>query len=517
MRTLAVGMDAAHPPLVREWVERGELPTLAGLVDRGALVRLRAELPFSPESAWASLTSGCAPGKHGIYNWRQVVPGTHRLVRTPSRSFRQPFWTQLRRGPNPQRVIVLDVPYVSAIEDDGVVQVLGWGQRGATRHESWPPDLLDRAHARHGRYPGGLDQEHHGRRRAARRVRSGLERMVDTRARLAIELMREHDWDLAVLGFFETHHGGHAFHRYLDPLTVGHDVGRRRHSRSLLDLYRAFDDALARMIEAAGPDTNVVVFSGFGMRPNTVGAEAIEQVLVGLGYQVPASTSGGARRTEWMRRLALTAVPGRVRRWVNRRLLAGTSDRHLARLWAESIDWERTVAFSLAEPGHSFVQLKDPDAPDAARLREQISAELRRVTEADSGEQAVVEILDRRDVATGPNAWMLPDLAVIWSEDRLLNRLRHPDLGVFENEIGRGLVSEHTDEGFVIAAGPGVRDADGALEGRWVDLAPTLLHLHGRPIPADFDGEPLDLLADGLGPPRREEIDIADEGPWRGV
>ncbi len=517
MRTLAVGMDAANLSLVREWGERGELPTLHSLIDRGTVARLRAELPYSPESAWASMMSGCVPGKHGIYNWRQIVPGKHRLVRTPARTFRQPFWSQLRRGPDRQGVIVVDVPYVSAVEDDGVVQVLGWGQRGAVHHESWPRDLLDRIRARHGRYPDALEHDHHGRRRAGRRLRSALERMTDTRARLVIELMRENDWDLAVIPFFETHHGGHAFHRYLDPLTVGHDVGRRWHSGSLLALYQAFDGALERLIEAAGPDVNVIVFSGFGMRPNTVGAEAIEQILTGLGYQVPAAVPAGTRRTEWWRQAALRATPGRVRRWVNRRLPEGTSDRHVSRLWAESVDWERSVAFSLSEPGHSFVQLTDPDAPDAAELREEIAAELRRVTEADSGESAIVDIQHRDDVAFGPNAWTLPDLSIRWDEERNLRRIRHPRLGVLENDIGSGLVSEHTDRGFLIGAGPGIPRGDGAIAGRWADVAPTLLHLHGRPIPTEMDGEPLSMLDDALGPPRREPIDISDGDPWRGL
>ena len=517
MRTLAVGMDAAELPLVVEWAERGELPILRSLIDRGALARLRAELPYSPESAWASMMSGCVPGKHGIYNWRQVVPGTRRLVRTPARTYRQPFWTQLRRGPDPKGVLVVDVPYIPAVEDDGVVQVLGWGRRGWVGGESWPRDLLDRVQARHGRYPRGIEHDHRGRRHAGRRLRSTLARMTNTRAALVIDLMEGHDWDLAVVAFYEPHHGGHAFHRYLDPMTVGHDVGRRWHSGGLLALYRAFDGALARLIEAAGPDVNVFVFSGFGMRPNTVGAEAIEQVLTGLGYQVPAAAPAATRRTEWFRQAALRATPGSVRRWVNRRLPEGTSDRHVSRLWTQSIDWERSVAFSLSEPGHSFVQLTDPDAPGAAGLREEIAAELRRVTEADTGEPAIVDVQHRDEVTTGPNAWTLPDLSILWDQERYLGRLRHPRLGILENDIGGGLVSEHTDRGFVIGAGPGIRRCDDGVAGRWTDVAPTLLHLHGRPIPTDMDGEPLDILAEDLGLARREPIDISDGDPWRDV
>jgi hypothetical protein len=40
--------------------------------------------------------------------------------------------------------------------------------------------------------------------------------------------------------------------------------------------------------------------------------------------------------------------------------------------------------------------------------------------------------------------------------------------------------------------------------------------MHGRTIPEDLDGAPLDLLEPALGAPRREAVDISAPDPWRG-
>jgi predicted AlkP superfamily phosphohydrolase/phosphomutase len=517
MRTLVIGMDAGDLPFVRACIDRGKLPTLKAMTERGALARLQVVQPFSPEAAWATIVTGCVPGKHGIYNWRQIVPGTNRMARTPGRTYRQPFWTQLRRGGEPQDLLLVDVPYAPPLEEEGVTQVIGWGMRGGRRQQSWPEDLLDRVHARHGRYPLGLDQDHHGRRRAGRRLLRALQDQIKTRGQLAIELTQEHPWDLAVIAFSELHHGGHAFHRYVDERTLGHDIGHRWHSSSLLDLYQVFDDAVGGLIDAVGPDVNTIVISGFGMRPNTNGPAALERVMTGLGYYVPTRASSGTQRAEWMRRVALEATPGRLRRWVNQRLLGGASERHVDRLWFESTDWDRTVAFSLSEPGHSFVQLARPEPAGADALLDEIAGELRQLTDADTGEPAVTEILRRNEVSFGPNVHVLPDLSVHWSLRRYLLRLRHPRIGVVEDDLSRTLLSEHTEEGFMIAAGPQIPERSEDAIGGWVDVAPTLLHLHDRPIPEEMDGEPLELFGDSHGPPRREQIDIADKDPWRGL
>lgn len=520
MRTLAVAMDAADSRLVLEWAADGSLPTLGALIDRGAVARLSSQTYFGPEPGWPTILTGCMPGKHGAYNWRCIRPGTNQRVLAPSRAFRKPFWWPLLQDGVSRRLLLLDVPYASRLEDDAATEVLGWGQRGAPRHESWPSGLLAQVTAEYGSYARGLDREHAGRPfvgvRQLRKLRT-LKRMTDVRTRLLVRLMREHDWDLCIAGYFEPHSAGHAFHRYLVPGSWGYDARRaRRLGAPLLDVYRAVDRGLTELIDAAGASTNVVVFSDRGLRPNTNGERVLDEVMAGLGYHVRTPASSGTRRLEMLRRAALRAIPRPIGRRLKDRLPEGTVDRHFERLWEESTDWGRTRAYAEGEPGHSFVRISRPDANDCDELCEEIAAELRLLEDAHTGRPAVAEVVRRDAVVTGPHADALPDLSIVWAQDGLLRRVRHARLGVIEEDLTDLHRSEHTDEGFLIAAGPAIPRQPELLAGHIVDLAPTLLHLLGAPIPLDMDGTPLEqLLAPELGAPRRAEIDMEDD-PWGG-
>ncbi len=515
MKTLAIALDAADGPLLLRWAGEGELPALRSLIERGATARLALPPNINHQVGWPTIVSGCLPGKHGTYSWRCIRPGTNQQVRAPEHTYRKPFWSFLGAADPPRRTLLLDVPYATRIEDDNITQVQGWGQRGGTRHESRPPGLLAEITARHGEYPPGLDRDHAGRPFAAGRQRRTLERMAATRTKLLSELMSEHEWDLCLAAYFEPHHAGHAFHRYLVPGSWGYDRRRaRRHGDALLDAYRAADRGLEELIEAAGTDTDVLVFSPIGMRPATHGLRVLDEVMCGLGYTARIQPSRRTRATATLRRLALGAVPRSIARRIKARLPEGTADRHFERAWEESTDWERTRAFAETEPGHSFVRVAHPPPPDHEQLCEEIAAELRLLEDADSGQPAVAAVLRREEVARGPHADALPDLMVIWAGDGMLRRVRHPRLGVIEEDLRDLPPTEHSEEGFLIAAGPSIRATPEPLDGSVADVAPTILHLLACPIPDDMDGEPLtELLDPGLGAPRRIAIETADD-PW---
>src|SRR5256885_17190986 len=68
-KLLVVGLDSAVPALVFErW--RNELPTIAGLIARGAHARLISTNPPLTVPAWTSMMSSRDPGELGFYGFR---------------------------------------------------------------------------------------------------------------------------------------------------------------------------------------------------------------------------------------------------------------------------------------------------------------------------------------------------------------------------------------------------------------------------------------------------------------
>src|SRR3989442_15371693 len=85
---LVIGLDGATLDLVGPWAAAGRLPVLRGLLARGAYGRLRSTIPAATFPAWTSLATGVNPGRHGVLDFAERIPGTYR-VRFVNGSFRR--------------------------------------------------------------------------------------------------------------------------------------------------------------------------------------------------------------------------------------------------------------------------------------------------------------------------------------------------------------------------------------------------------------------------------------------
>ena len=348
MPVLVACLDAADRSLLFEWAREGRLPALAGMIERGSTAKLRSVADLLPESVWPTVFTGCGPGRNGHYNHRCVRPGTYSLVPAPPRTHKRQLWDLLSaRG---KRMLLLDVPYVELASGERLVHVSGWGLRGELYPHSYPPELLASVRSRHGTYARGLEDHYDRSRRAERRHLRESIRMAERRTEIALELMAANEWDLAVVDYWEPHNAGHVFHPYLD--SVG-GRRRRRFAGALLDVYRAVDEGLGRLLEAAPAGTDAIACSPYGLRRNAVGERIVPEVLVGLGYTVERPVPPLVR---WAHR-ARAAVPNAVRRQVNERLPVDARMRLMERMWAEPVDWSRTRAVVEAEMGHGWVRI----------------------------------------------------------------------------------------------------------------------------------------------------------------
>src|SRR5207249_11814242 len=78
-------------------------------MDAGAWGPLRSTIPAASFPAWTSLVTGVNPGRHGVLDFTERVPGTYR-VRFVNGSYRRvpALWTRLSAAG--RRVAVLTVP-----------------------------------------------------------------------------------------------------------------------------------------------------------------------------------------------------------------------------------------------------------------------------------------------------------------------------------------------------------------------------------------------------------------------
>ncbi len=519
-----VGLDAADGDLVLRSIREGRLPTLAGLAARGVAGPLQSDGEHMPESSWASMISGAEAGEHGIYSWRIVRPGSVGRARMAGGGWRRPFWWVMREyGPDPKpRIVIFDVPYAAGLHDDGVTELGGWGLRVTRDGTSWPADLFADVTSRHAAYPPWINRDYDRSPFSERRYRRVLEKLVRRRTEVALELLDRCDWDCAVINYTEPHFAGHAFFHHLNSAEPRRVRARYAATNGLLDVYAETDRNLARLLEAAGPETDVFVFSTIGLRPNECSKDLLGEIMIALGYQVPSESTPSQRGQRAAMQVASTVVPRFLRHRLRNFAPVGAAESIADRAWGDSIDWSRSRAVSEAEPGSAWLRInligREPDGIVAGADREalivELIEELGKLVDPDTDAPAVAEVLAVAQIASGPRVRQMPDLLVRWMPGKRIRSVFHPRVGTISDRGGPYARTEHNDRGFLVAAGPSIAAA-ASMKGhpppREFDLAPTVLHLSGCPVPEGMQGVVLEwLLAEGREPVR-VPIDLNSE------
>src|SRR2546428_11949116 len=75
-RVAGIGLDGVGLPLVQDLAARGVMPRLAALLRAGTTAPMRSSIPTISSVSWTGFMSGQNPGKHGIYGFTDVKPGT---------------------------------------------------------------------------------------------------------------------------------------------------------------------------------------------------------------------------------------------------------------------------------------------------------------------------------------------------------------------------------------------------------------------------------------------------------
>src|SRR3954471_18997287 len=120
-KLIVVGLDAATFDVIDPLVEAGDLPNLAGLIERGARGPLRSTThPLTP-LAWTTMVTGVNAGHHGIWDFSERDETGYGLRLVNGSSARAPaLWTRLAAAG--RRVGVVNVPFTWPAPDvDGFV------------------------------------------------------------------------------------------------------------------------------------------------------------------------------------------------------------------------------------------------------------------------------------------------------------------------------------------------------------------------------------------------------------
>ncbi len=531
-RVIAICLDAFDKALGEKLMAEGKMQGLARL--RAASARFELEHGAGNKARYTGLTwehfsSGCRPETSGKWSVVPFDPKAYKAYQLFATE--RPFLADAD-----VKAVILDAPYWNLRAMPNGVGAVGWsGHDTGVRPYSQPAGLFDELKRRFGApadvhtlntmvYPSLED---------TRAMADTLVRGVHQRAKAAHWLLQDYaaDWDVAVIGFGETHDAIELFYHGMDPEHLAADFPTAALAREgLIRVYEAMSEEVARLMDTY-PDATIVAFTMHGMGKNDTDLPTM-LLLPELLYRMSFGRALFTSREDWksemppalkadeewnsaviaqMRHpsgpadLALRAAK-KVRRMADR--LSGNDPyaHELEDPNMQGIGWMPAAQYSrywpqmqaFAQPayfdGRARVNLKGRETHGTVELADykatldRIEAALNACVDIKTGEPVVREIVrpGEDDPLNLPDTQA--DIKVIWNGSPI--GFRHPEYGDLGPAPMRRMGGHSGGFGALYVHGPSIEPGDRGLRSSF-DVAPTIMGLLNQPRPNRMDGTSL--------------------------
>jgi predicted AlkP superfamily phosphohydrolase/phosphomutase len=359
---------------------------------------------------------------------------------------------------------------------------------------------------------------------------------IRKKAATAKYLVQHHPWDCAMILFGESDGVGHHYWKYCDrnsPLFTPEPPGMQE---SILRVYQELDRQLGDIQALLPEDTTLLMMSdhGFGGVSNSVLYPNCWLREQGLLQFRGASSQFLSRALDAIKIRAVAALPSKFKRLLYR-AVKGRLGGIEAKVRYGIIDWPGTKAYFEENPYYPVLWInvkgRQPmgtvePGEEYETLRSELIGRLEEWRHPESGERIVVRAYRREEVYSGPYVEEAPDILVHWNElegytyafkvsskSKKLQWMDKVDPHRAENlAFFTGKSGSHRDDGIFLAQGPTIQSGQTLESSRIVDVAPTILHLLGVPVPEDMDGRVLTEMLDQGVVSGKVEIGAAANG-----
>lgn len=497
-KVVVIGIDGATPDLMEPWMNEGKLPNFDKIRKNGTWGKLASTIPPFSAPAWASVVTGCNPGKHGIYGFETTdVVETHLITS----SYRKvpAFWNFLTDMG--LRSIIVNVPGTYPPEKINGIMITGLLTPSRESNFTYPRGIKEKLTKDElgdyeleqmwiEDYPRSYMAEH-----APDKLLKQILKQLESRAIVATNLMKKIDWDFTMVVFRGTDTAQHFLFDKKD---------------LLLSCYQKADELVGEMLKMF-PEAVFFIVSDHGF-------EAIKKILYPDNvlynadllkptidpYYSPMSSIWYLifRILTMMLRLIPTDTIKRSS-FIRKLLFLGSSK-------SKNIDFSKTKAFSTADGRGIQIAQKNRyemgivNSKDYDKLCREISMLFKDLKDPDTGKKIVDEIY-RWDEVYGKHARDPPDLVFKLKKGfTALELMRGPDSlssilqskgktipYVFKNDSA-GRSGDHAPYGILFAYGKNIKSGYIIRDISVEDILPTVFATMGISVPDSIDGKFLD-------------------------
>ena len=496
---MVIGLDGATFDIISPWAEEGKLPTLKKLMGEGIHGNLRSTIPCATIPAWPSFATGCNPGKHGFYDFFKEKDNSYEMTveSLPSRAIKQPtLWDILSR--NDKSVALINVPGTYPPAKVNGHMITGLFTPSNAKY-TYPPGFgaeLERSIGKYDVFFSALSAKN------PRVLMRDLEQTLEQRVKAALYLWKEKQPQFLMVVDNGTDRAEHELWRFLDasnPLYDARDV--QTHGNPLLTYFQKVDEMVGEMVSHLDENTTLIIMSDHGqaslrkfvnlnlflldegfMSIKNEAKSRLRYLLFDHGYS-PRSLYVALRKLG-LERFATDRVSQRTRLSLLNGLFFSTSD----------IDWPRTKAFASGVTGAICINLKDrqpqgtiSQGTEYESLRDEIIDRLAQLKDPETGVTVVEAVHRREEIYHGPCLHKAPDIIATAGDGyEFFGMHGFSFCKVIEKTFGNS--GSHSPDGIFMAVGRDIKRGARITTANILDVAPTILHIMGLPVPETMDG-----------------------------
>lgn len=495
-KVVVLGLDGGTFRLIKPFVRQGVMPNIGKLLSKGTHRILRSTIPPVSPPAWSTFLTGTNPGGHGIFQFVEMDVkdysfSRNRLINSTLYSGKTFIDFISKSG---LKVGVVKIPFTYPPWPVNGVMIAGEPSPDWEKAHTYPPELAETL----GRVNQGS---------AADFLRYNTEELLDhlkfdcrIRTQLTLDLMKKDEYDFFMMVHNITDAAIHRFWKFTDDTCPNYKPAFEKHKDVIKEVYKAADESVGKILDSIDEETTVLMMSDHGAARKPIYFFHINAWLKEGGYLKVNESHSPVQYLFSLMAWLKGKTPPLLRQLVMR-ILKSYFQNRLSQFQtrAANLKWEETKAYAVnlySCIDGIAVNMKGrqeqgvvESGEETEKICRRIETALADIRDPFTGAKIIRRIYRRHEVFQGGFAEKMPELIVEYNLDYrsgkqtglpLVTKVPKTD---FDFQSG-----DHDPDGIFIAAGPNINSGEELPPAPIQDMAPTILHLMGLPVPENMDG-----------------------------
>jgi len=468
-KAIILGLDGATFDLLIPFAQRGIMPNIRKLFEKGGWANLWSTIPPYTGPAWVSFATGVNPGKHGIVEFVEYSSNYEVNKYIQSYSSRvQTFWEILSH--EDIRVGIVHVPLTYPPYEINGFMISGMYTPSPDTNFTYPIELKNELKNNIRDYcpPYAHSLVY---RNDDKEFIEGNFRFLKIINEELLYLINNKNWELLVVVLHFPDILQHHYWVLLDPYLENIINNKNIEKSAILDIYKGIDRLIGSFIKLLRKRDFLIIVSDHGFSRFKY-AFNLRAFLVKQGFLISKNIKEKNILGHWisgfLRKVGLMYSKDNIK----------------------STNWDKTIAYTRTPVSHGiWINLKGRETQGVvsqSQYMDYINDIWSKLKRLKGPGLPFKEIYIKSEIYHGPNSYQLPDI-VVDIDDRPFSISTNPSYRMIASI--NDWEGKHHSKGVFIIYSPSLEPRGKLPDLKIYDVAPTIIWLFGKPIPEWMDGK----------------------------